>query len=429
VKIVLIGAGSFVFGPSVLLQAIVEQRLDGAQLVMLDVDGEVANLMAGVGNRMARDAGVNIQVIASTNRFDALANADFVINCAARQLYSRFQRDCQITRDIYPEHLITEFGGVQGISYSLRQIALLEEIIADMKKQCPNAWLFNVANPLPRVAQAAHELGIKTVGFCSASQETYAVLWQLFTGEKTHYPWPAPSANWQLTMAGTNHFSWLLQFTEKSTGKDLLPELAAKLRAGASIGQKRSEKLFQQTGCLLFPNDNHTKDFLQPDGTVTDSTMAGHGDASERQARLTLLKDIAEGKSPVDPLLTHRSWEHPLALVAALTRNKPAAFHSLNLINHGQLPQLPRNVFVETPATADARGIVPQTLTLPAPVLPYVQNAAAVSDTIVQAALKRSKRLLRDAIERDPTILDKKRGLAALEACLTAHADVLPTYS
>lgn len=428
-KIVLIGAGSFVFGPSVLTQAILEHRLDGVELVMLDVDGEVAGLMAGIGNRLARDTGVKATVVSSTNRFDALANADFVINCAARQLYSRFQRDCQVIHDTYPDHLITEFGGVQGISYSLRQIALLEEIIADIKKQCPNAWLFNVANPLPRVAQAAHQLGIKTVGFCSASQETYAVLWQLFTGENTHYPWPAASANWHLTMAGTNHFSWLLKFTEKHTGKDLLPELAAKLRAGASIGQKRSEKLFQQTGYLLFPNDNHTKDFLPPDGTVTDRTMAGHGDASERQARLKLLKDIADGKSPIDPLLAHPSWEHPLALIAALTHNKPGTFHSLNLINNGQLPQLPRNVFVETPATADARGIVPQTLTLPPTVLPYVQSAAAVTDAIVQAALQRSKRLLRDAIEIDPTILDKNRGLTALEACLTAHADVLPAFT
>jgi alpha-galactosidase/6-phospho-beta-glucosidase family protein len=51
-----------------------------------------------------------------------------------------------------------------------------------------------------------------------------------------------------------------------------------------------------------------------------------------------------------------------------------------------------------------------------------------VTDTIVRAALKRSRGLVREAAERDPTITDKAKGVAALDECLAAHADVLPAY-
>ena len=57
-KIAVIGAGSYVFGPSVLAGAILGHRLEGAELALVDVDRQVLDLMAGVGRRMVREAGV-----------------------------------------------------------------------------------------------------------------------------------------------------------------------------------------------------------------------------------------------------------------------------------------------------------------------------------------------------------------------------------
>ena len=58
-KVALIGAGSYVFGPSVLDQAILQHALPGLHLALVDVDGETLGLMANVGRRMARETGVN----------------------------------------------------------------------------------------------------------------------------------------------------------------------------------------------------------------------------------------------------------------------------------------------------------------------------------------------------------------------------------
>src|SRR5579871_1233293 len=147
--VAVIGAGSYVFGPSVLDQSILQHRLDGLELALMDPDHEVLERMAGVGRRMARDTGVDTRLTTHTDRATALNGAAFVICSASPQMQRRFRMDCEIVDRYLPDHLVTEFGGIAGISYTLRQIALIEGIAADMRRLCPDAWLLNVANPLP----------------------------------------------------------------------------------------------------------------------------------------------------------------------------------------------------------------------------------------------------------------------------------------
>ena len=98
------------------------------------------------------------------------------------------------------------------------------------------------------------------------------------------------------------------------------------------------------------------------------------------------------------------------------------------MINEGQNPNLPRSVCVETPCQVTKEGITPQTIVLPETVLPLCQRTALVTDTIVQAALQHSRALVHRTVELDPTVLDKAAGIRAINACLEAHADMLPYY-
>lgn len=428
-KIAVIGAGSFVFGPSVLSQAILEHRLDGVELALMDVDAASLEGMAGVGAAMARRAEVDIAISTHTERAGALDGADFVICAAARQIHARFELDASIVDRYAPGHLVTEFGGVAGISYSLRQIVLIEEIAADIRRHCPAASLLVSSNPLPRVCQAAHESGVTTVGFCSVSLEGFAMLWRLFEGDRLRYPFAAARERWDVTMAGLNHFSWIVAARDRASGRDLLPEIRVRLAAGASSGSPRSDRLCLETGYLLVPNDNHTRDFLPPDGVSGSREAPTHGSAADRQQRLALLRGIADGTAPVEDLLGDPSWERPMDLIAAIAFGRSASFNSLNLVNDGQIPELPRGVFVETPAAATPNGPVPSTVPLPAALLPLCRRTAEISDTIVRAARERDRSLVHRAIELDPTVLDKPAGIRAIDECLRAHADILPVYS
>jgi alpha-galactosidase len=423
-KIVLIGAGSFVFAPSLMHDAIIEHRLEGLHLALVDPQVEMAELMAGIGRQMAKAVELQVEVTAHAHRLDCLAGADFVICCAAVQLQRRFAMDVEIIHRLAPGHLVTEFGGIQGLSYSLRQIALIKGLAADMHRLCPSAWLLCSANPLPRVCQAAHELGIPTAGFCSNSMGGYGLIGQILRNQGESFPWTKTVRRYEAVMAGLNHISFTLALLERETGRDVLADFIAQAgRQGAF--DHRTGLLIAETGYWPPNGEGHMRDFLPPDAKSWPLELASHGTDAERAERLRTLREAAAGTRPWEPLLEHRAWEKPMDFVAGLSGLAPTHFHALNLVNDGQLPELPMGVFVETPASISSKGPIPRTLRLPKTVARLSRPIAELNGLIVQAGLTLRRDLMYTAVELDPTILDKSAGRTALDACLAAHADLI----
>jgi alpha-galactosidase len=340
--------------------------------------------------------------------------------------------DWAIIDNLIPGHLKTEFGGIAGISYSLRQIALIESLTDQMRGQCPNAWLLVISNPLPRVTQAAHENGVKTAGFCAVALSAYAMLWEIFRGGALSYPFTEGRALWRPTTAGLNHLAWVIGLDDARTGEDLLPELRSRSATGlAAMPNRRSLEFLRETGYLLVPGDEHTRDFLPPRAaTPPTDVIPWHGSAIKRRQRLGQLRSVGDGSVQCQLLLKEgEAWEKPLRFIAGLSGGMAAEFPALNLANAGQVTNLPPKVFVETPCRVSSEGVHPATVQLPDAILPVCLRTAHVTDTIVRAARRRSRAILYEAVHLDPTVIDKNQGIAAIDACLTAHADILPAYA
>lgn len=436
IKIAVLGAGSFSFGPGVLQDALLIHKLDGIELALVDPNEGAIFAMADLGRRMAQKTGVDAKITAHTHRAPALDGASFVLCAAVRERHERHAADCRIIDTLAPGHLVADFGGVAGISYSLRQIRLIQEICEDIKHLAASgAMLLNVSNPLPRVCQAAEHEGVPTVGFCSAALLAYGFIWKILHHETTAYPFQLPRSTLDVSMAGLNHLSFVLDLWDHDTGEDLYPLFRNAISAGHTASQHASARLLEETGYFPATGDDRIRDFLDPThySISRRSNAAGEPPTDkERERRSKLLRAIADGKAPWDDLLHGRSWEKPIDLIAAMAFDRPAAaFPSLNLRNTGHLPQLPRDIYVETTATVDRSGVRPAAaeFTLPESILPLLTRAAELNDTIVRAARWSSQDLLEDAIELDPTIVDKTAGRRALNECLKAHADILPVFS
>lgn len=419
------GAGSYVFGPAALYETLIEQRLAGAELALTDVSPELVRRMAEAGNRIARERGVSVRCTAHTSRDTALAGAQFVISAAARDMRRRFTQDSAITRRHDPDALVTEFGGPVGISYSLRQIALHEEIAADLRRLCPSALLLSSANPLPRVCQATAENGVATVGLCSVLYVGLAAAWQALTGQTVRYPFTEPRAAWDSTNAGVNHLAFLVGLRDQRTGEELLPKVR---EAADRLGNPQCAEILRRTGGLISSGDEHSQDPLPPDRHSRSIAESSHGTDAERAERLALFKAVAAGEASYEPLFTRPSWEKPVAILEALSSASRVRFEAFNLVHAGQIAALPPGVLVETPAWVSTAGIEPMAVDLPPAVAAYCRPAAELSEPIVRAALSRSRKLVHDAVELDPTVVHKPAGHAAMDALLGANADLLPTY-
>ena len=107
------------------------------------------------------------------------------------------------------------------------------------------------------------------------------------------------------------------------------------------------------------------------------------------------------------------------------TGDRPMTFAAVNVVNQQQFAALPRNVFVEVPATADAAGLRTPKLELPEALLPLLQRVAKLNDSVVRAARWRRQDLFDEVIELDPTIEEKAGAREALEKLLPDRTRVL----
>ena len=422
-KIVLIGAGSFVFAPSLLYDAIVDHRLADSELALVDLDADLANAMAAVGQRMAQEVGVSIRIWSTTARRQALPAADFVILCAEVQGARRWSIDFEILKRWGIPDQARECGGVGGLGKSMRTIPLALEVARDMEQLCPRAWLLDVTNPMPRIVTAVtRHTTIRALGFCN-------VAWGGYPG----YQWLArlvgrSAQEIDVITAGLNHFAWLLMIRDRTTGEDLYPQVEAAVRQGASQDLAILRRWLDRYGGIGVSGPTHMADFLPPDPDFPYRvTPPYHGTPEERQRRIAQLRAIAAGEGDWRPLLEHRSWERPLDLAVAQLNRREATFDMLNLPNDGALAQLPLGRVVEVPAVVrdgvvSGRAVPP----LPSGVAEICRAVSDVNEAVADAVATRDRALAEHALAIDPAVSDLDAARGALAEMIEAHADIVP---
>ena len=423
-KIVLIGAGSYVFAPTVLRDAIVRHHVTG-ELALVDLNLEAAEAMAGVGRRMAQDLGVACTVQATDDRRAILPGADCVILSAAPEGRRRWQMDREILAHAGMLDQVRECGGLGGLSYALRTISLALDIGEDMAELCPHARLLDVTNPMPRVVTAVRRFThIECYGFCNASQDG-----------AQGYEWLAGLVGRRhdeidTVTAGLNHFAWLVSIRDRATGQDLYPDVKRAVRTAKGHGSEYRRRWLDEYGAIAAPGPGHVLEYLPPDPETSYRTRAPfHGNDQERQERMRTLRAIAAGELDWRTALTGGSWEHPVDLAMALDRGTELRMPMLNLPNRGYLTDLPEDRIVEVPtAVADGAVLGVEVGPLPGTVGELCKTVSDVHEWVAQGAATGDRRVLEQAIALDPAIADKTGALGVLTEMLQVHQDVLPRF-
>jgi alpha-galactosidase len=424
-KLVLVGAGSFVFGPTVLLDAIARHQMSG-ELVLVDLNAEAGEVMAALGRRIASDVGAACAVTYTADRRTALPGADFVILSAAPEGARRWTMDRDILNAAGMPDQVRECGGLGGLSYSLRTISLALDLSADMAELCPRAALLDATNPMPRLVTAVHRYtSIRAYGFCNVAQ-----------GGANGYEWLArlvgrPYEAIDVVTAGLNHFCWLLSIRDRTTGEDLFGQVVAAVRAGEGRDFVLLRKWLDTYGGIGVSGGGHMAEYMPPDpDAVYRMRPPFHGDAAEREARLQALRAIAAGEQNWRTDLTGGSWEHPTDLAIALATGTTLHLPMLNLPNEGYLADLPAGRIVEVPAVAEAgtvRGIAVGSL--PGRVGELCRRLSDVHELVAEGAATGDRQALKQAIAVDLAIPDKPAALGVLDQLIAAHRDILPRFA
>jgi alpha-galactosidase len=422
--------------------------LAGMHLVLQDIDPTPLPKMEALAHRLTDAMGAPATISTTTDQKEALDGADFVIVCISTGGF----RSMAVDLDVPAAHGITQSVGDSvgpgGINRALRNVPVLVGIAHTMEEVCPDAWLFNITNPMTTLTRSVcRETRIKTVGLC---HEVGNFTMDLAIALRR--PWEAVQAS----VTGVNHFPVLTALEVDGTdGFDILRALTEEVGGLASLRPRpeweEAEKfskldfarrhalklnLLERWGTFPAAGDRHIAEFvpfaLTPESDWGATYNIELSPISRREA------NAAQDRANVDAWLggtkdlqTWQSGELPSPMIEAMLTG--AALEApVNIPNRGQAPDLPPDVVVESICVIDGDGIRGRDVAhLPAPYAELVRRHAVTQELTVQAALSGDRGLAGQAFAMDP--LAGRGDLGEMDAMvaelLAGTAEWLPQFA
>ncbi len=415
-QVTLVGAGSYDFcGP--LLRSLYPVAVrHGLRLVLCDLDAAALDDMAAIAARLAAEGGHDWAVQRSTTLEEAVAEADFVTLTTNHGGLAADLADFANARDhgFWPKHIDTI--GPAGWLRALRMGALTRRLVSAMP---PQAWLFDLSNPLAFILRLADRAGVRSVGFCHGPvNRAHAFAEWLGLPEL-----PVP------TVFGNNHLAWL---TELRLGdRDVLPALRDFLAASPEHrGWRFNLELLDHYGTMPILEAQHCGDFFG--GLNDEATLAAYGlhlwDGESRRPqgaeRARRRRAMADGTTPVADL--RPSAEGVAEVIEALLGGEPhRGIHNAPLATPAN--GMPVGAIAEGWLTVDSAGPHFD----PPPALPpalqeQLARIAQQQDLAAQACWSGNLELFCEALCLEPNLPDEETARSLLARALRERPELFP---
>jgi 6-phospho-beta-glucosidase len=425
IKFVYIGGGS-TRAPGTLAAFIEHARyFDGSEIVLVDVDAPHLALVRELGQRMIEYEGLDLRLTTSLDRRAALADADAVLTAfrpggfAARVLDERLPLKHNVIGH--------ETEGPGGFFLALRTLAVLRDIVADMEAVCPDAWLFNCANPVGLLGEAlAQHSPVRTISLSSAP---------LHDPRDLIAACGLDPAQLDTASAGLSYASWSVKHSY--AGQDVIPLIAARLDAlladpavpPARRWQAALADHYHALPAAGLVNYYYTAEVLAEQQaasrTRAETVMAALPDmwtyyAEQAEAdRPVLEADRARGGL--------RQLELAVEVLAAVAEDLDHTLPCSVPNNAGCLPGLPPERVVEIPCRINEEGATPLAQpALPAGTSDLIERLAAYQALAAEAAWGGTRAEAIAALAANPLVPDADTAAAVYADLADAHRAHLP---
>jgi alpha-galactosidase len=459
-SIVVIGAGSAIFGTGTLATLLRSPALHGATLALCDTNAEMLETMHRLAERMNAEWDAGFTIRSSGDRRALLPGADFVIVCiqvGPREVVWRLDWEIPLRHGVRQPY--AENSGPGGFAHTCRTAPAILAIARDMEELCPEAWLLNFTNPLSRLGMLLERYSsVRTVGLCHQYLWGYAIVAAVLAddygivvpnGDAFHVHTDAPNVpaiyqmidagreHFDILSYGLNHFAWMLSISDKQSGEELSPLFRERyLGAMRKNFEPMTRELFDLYGLCPSAGDTHMVEFLpwchdpiaQPWLKYDLKLQSWEGNLARRTAVRERAQRMAAGAEPLDALRTVRS-EGAVEIIEAWLADSESMMPALNIRNDGYLPGLPSDAVVEVPATVDRRGVLGVPMQpLPPSINELCRREVELASLVIDAAVSGDRNLALQALLLDPTAGDIDRSRAMLDDFLETFREWLPQF-
>jgi len=425
IKVAMIGAGSVVFSKNLTGDILSFPEFKNATIAYMDIDRDRLEVGAALCRKVAKSLGAKPKIVATMNRREALAGADFVINMVQIGGFDSTLVDFEIPRKYGLNFTIADTTGPGGLFRALRTYPLLTGLCRDMEAVCPQAWLLNYSNPMSENMQTiSRTSGIKAVGLCHSVQGTFL--------ELMHYLGEDPTQV-NFTCAGINHMAFYLKLVKQ--GVDLYPRLFAAMQKPAIYNMNKVRfELMRRLGYFVTESSEHNAEYSPwyiPHGAETIHRYNVPIDEYLRRCD-GIVNEFAEMKKfarTSKPIEVHRSHEYGSAIIHSVVTGQPRVIYG-NMPNRGAIANLPATAIAEVATLVDRSGCQPTVVgELPPQLIGYIQPHVTQHELFIRAAMEGRRDHVYQACLFDPLTAAVMPADQIVEMCdelITAHGSLLP---
>ncbi|WP_020132606.1 alpha-glucosidase/alpha-galactosidase [Streptomyces sp. 303MFCol5.2] len=422
-KIVFIGAGSVVFTQGLLADLLAFGELKSARIALHDIDTERLATAYAAAVRIAGVLGADPTVTAHTDRREALADADFVINIVQIGMGEATRTDFEVPARHGVHQTIGDTLGIGGIFRALRTFPFLKELGRDIAEACPQAWLLNYTNPMAmNVQYLTQATGLtRVVGLC------HSVYWTLRDLAKlVEVPYEEISYH----AAGVNHQAWVLRFEHQ--GRNLYPRLDELIASDDQLRRRVRVDMYRRLGYYPTETSEHSSEYVP---------WYLHHDSEIERLRLPIgeyLKIVDENVAAYEktrdaltagaPITVEGTMEYAPQIIHSMVTGIPRTVYG-NVPNRALIDNLPAHGVVEVPCLVDSLGVQPTRVgSLPPQLAALNRTYLSANDLVVRAAIEDEPRHIRHAAMTDPATaaaLPVEDIWRLCDDMVTAHGDLL----
>jgi len=431
-KIAMIGAGSIVFCRTLLNDMLATPSLQDATYALMSPTETKLRRMEASAKRMVSENGLGAEVYATTDRREAIADADYVVCMVQVGGVEAFRHDYEIPLKYGVDQCIGDSMGPGGVLRGLRSIPVLVDIVHDMEQVAkPGALLLNYTNPMAACCYALGKVSpVPYIGLCHGVQTTLDLI-SGYVG--------VPKAQIDFLCAGINHMGWFLKLEHE--GRDLYPLFKANCeKPEYYVNEKVRIEVMRHFGYFMTESTGHLSEYL-PWFRSSRRAMELYCDqpafGGETGAYYKWSAAVAAKYAETDPLqfdspiLEPRSAEYCSYILEARETGVPFRLQG-NIRNDGFITNLPQGCCVEVPVYVDREGLHPLRVgDLPVQCAALNQSNVTVQGLAVEAGLSGDPELVMQAIALDPltsaccTLAEVREMTAEM---LAAEAQWLPQF-
>ncbi|MGG7097841.1 6-phospho-alpha-glucosidase [Clostridium sardiniense] len=433
---VVIAGGGSTFTPGIVLMLL--DNLDKfpiRKIKFYDNDGERQDTIAKACEIILREKASDIEFLASTDPEEAFTDVDFVMAHIRVGKYKMRELDEKIPL----KHGVVgqETCGPGGISYGMRSIGGILEILEYMERYSPNAWMLNYSNPAAIVAEATRRLrpNSKILNICDMPIGIEGHMAEI-AGLKSR-------KDMIVKYFGLNHFGWWSSITDKE-GNDLMPKIKEHvLKHGYEVNVDENQHTddswndtFRKAKDILeldkdyLPN-TYLKYYLFPDYVVEHSdkeyTRANEVmDGREKFVFGECRKVIERGSTEGCELHIDEHASYIVDLARAIAYNTQERM-LLIVENNGAIENFDRTGMVEIPCLVGSNGPEPVRIgTIPQFQKGLMEQQVSVEKLVVEAWIEKSYQKLWQAITLSKTVPSAKVARDILDDLIEVNKEYWP---